>query len=151
MPFSLIHCIYASAATRPFTTPELTALLQVARDRNKRLDVTGMLLYVQGSFFQVLEGQAATVDALLKLIEADPRHNQLTVIIREPITHRSFKEWTMGFLAAAPQELDGIVGVNDFLGGRTLSGIDAGRAQKLLTGFRGGHWRKKPTSLPLMQ
>jgi hypothetical protein len=149
MPLSLIHCIYASAAARPFSTSDLAELLRSSRERNARLGLTGMLLYAEGSFLQVLEGAGASVDALVGKIEADPRHEQVTVIIREPIARRAFSDWSMGFYAATRSELDGIAGVNDFFGGaRTLAQVDAGRAQKLLAGFRDGRWRKKALALP---
>jgi len=66
-------------------TEELAELLQGARDTNAELGLTGMLLYAEGSFFQVLEGQADVVDALYDKIERDKRHDQVTLVIREPI------------------------------------------------------------------
>ncbi|WP_043459657.1 BLUF domain-containing protein [Azohydromonas australica] len=152
MPFRLIHCIYASAAARGLPISELTTLLHAARRRNAQLDITGMLLYAEGSFFQVLEGPAAVVDALFAQIQTDARHEQVTLIIREPITRRTFADWTMGFDTASREELDGLSGVNDFLGSaRSFIEIDAGRAHKLLAGFRDGRWRKKPAPLPTHQ
>ena len=148
MPFSLIHCIYASAATPRLPISELTELMHAARRRNEQLDVTGMLLYTEGSFFQVLEGPAGAVDALFARIAADPRHEQVTQIIREPIMRRAFPGWSMGFDTATRAELDSLAHVNDFLGSaRSFVEIDAGRAHKLLAGFRDGRWRKKPVPL----
>jgi len=143
MPNTLIHCIYASSATRDFDTPELTELLQRARSNNETLGLTGMLLYAEGSFFQVLEGPAEVVDRLYETIESDPRHDKVTKIIREPIPKRSFDDWTMGFFRVSREELEGIVGVNDFFGkGRSLDLLDPGRAKKLLAAFREGRWRR---------
>jgi len=73
-----MHCIYASAATRHFETAELTALLQAARKHNDGAGLTGMLLYTEGSFFQVLEGVPDAVEALYARIELDKRHEQVT-------------------------------------------------------------------------
>ncbi|HPB31711.1 MAG TPA: BLUF domain-containing protein, partial [Candidatus Sumerlaeota bacterium] len=53
---NLIHLIYCSAAARPFSHKALTDLLGIARIHNARYGLTGMLLYSDGSFFQVLEG-----------------------------------------------------------------------------------------------
>jgi hypothetical protein len=146
MTSELIQCIYASAAKCVFDTEELAELLQVARDTNARLGLTGMLLHAEGSFFQVLEGQADVVDALYSKIERDPRHEQMTLVIREPIPKRAFDAWTMGFYKVSREELAGISGVNDFFGkDRTALSIDAGRARKLLAAFREGSWRKKLT------
>jgi hypothetical protein len=75
-------CQCSQSASRAFDTEELAELHQVARDTNARLGLTGMLLHAEGSFFQVLEGQADVVDALYAKIECDQRHAQVTLIIR---------------------------------------------------------------------
>ena len=144
----LIHCVYASAATRDFHTEELAQLLQAARENNARLGLTGMLLHAEGSFFQVLEGRADVVDALYARIERDQRHDQVTQIIREPISRHCFDDWTMGFHKASREELAGMSGVNDFFGkDRTALSVDAGRARKLLAAFQDGRWRKSLTGV----
>ena len=94
---SLIHLIYCSAATKPFQDSELVDLLDGARFINDRLGITGMLLYDQGSFFQILEGPPKDVDQLYTEITKDKRHAKVVTIIREPIAKRSFADWTMGF------------------------------------------------------
>jgi hypothetical protein len=142
----LIQRIYASAARRHFETDELAELLRLARDNNAKLGLTGMLLYAEGSFFQVLEGPAAVVDALFAKIERDQRHDQVTQIIREPISRRYFDAWTMGFYKVSHEELAGMSGVNDFFGkDRAVVSVDTARAMKLLAAFRDGRWRKQLT------
>ena len=144
MTSALIQCVYASAASRDFSTAELAELLAQARENNARLGLTGMLLHAEGSFFQVLEGPVDVVDTLYEKIERDPRHTHVTLVIREPIPQRTFDGWTMGFYKASREELAGLAGVNDFFGkDRTVVSMDAGRAKKLLAAFRDGRWRKK--------
>ena len=139
----LMHCVYASAAVRHFEASELTALLMAARQHNEGAGLTGMLLYTEGSFFQVLEGVPATVEALYAKIELDKRHEHVTKIVSEAIPHRSFTEWTMGFSQVSRQELALISGTNDYLSGSgRFVDLDSGRAQKLLSAFREGRWRK---------
>ena len=141
----LIHLIYCSAAPRPLGRDELATLLAGARAYNERHGITGMLLHVDGSFFQVLEGAPEDVERLFARISADPRHDHVTVIIREPVAVRAFGEWTMGHAEMSRHELDGIVGANDFFaGGRSLAEIGDGRAKKLLAAFRDGRWRTAP-------
>jgi hypothetical protein len=142
----LIHCVYVSAATRNFDLEEFAQLLQAARENNARLDLTGMLLHAEGTFFQVLEGPPDVVEALYDKIERDPRHDQVTLIIKEAIAERQFDNWTMGFHNISRKELGGIPGINDFFGkDRAIVSVDAGRARKLLAAFREGSWRKKLT------
>jgi Sensors of blue-light using FAD len=141
---SLTHCIYASAATRTFEVTELAEVLKRARENNSRLGLTGMLLYVEGNFFQVLEGPGEVVDAMYDKLLLDKRHDHVTRIISEPIPKRAFDSWTMGFSDVSREELAGIPGVNDFFGkGGCFDKIDAGRAKKLLVAFGEGRWRTK--------
>jgi hypothetical protein len=142
----LIHCIYASAATRDLSTAELAALLASARSTNERLGLTGILLLSEGSFFQVLEGDPDVVRTLYAAIEDDPRHAMVTKIIEEPIAERNFEDWTMGYSAVSRWELAAISGVNDFFDrAQCFQALDAGRAKQLLGAFRDGRWRKRLT------
>jgi len=108
--------------------------------------LTGMLLYAEAdrSFFQVLEGAPEPIERLLQKLRLDERHGHLTVIIREPIADRSFKEWTMGFASVTPESLNEIPGLNDFFqNGSCFTDLDTGRAKKLLAAFAEGRWRSK--------
>ncbi len=143
---SLIHFIYASVATVEFGPAQLTELLRKARQANERLGLTGMLLYSDASFFQVLEGDPQVVDQLYQKLLLDPRHAQFTVIIREPIARRSFGSWSMGFSYVSLEQLEAIEGLNDFFqGGSCFTRLDASRTKKLLTAFAEGRWRTKIT------
>lgn len=140
----LVHCIYASTATRDWGVEELAALLARARVCNAALGVTGMLLYDRGNFFQVLEGPEAVVERLYARIATDPRHHRVVEIIHEPIAQRSFSAWTMGFARLDEVDLAEMPGLNDFFGaGHTLGQIDGGRAKKLLQAFSAGRWHRR--------
>jgi hypothetical protein len=71
--------------------------LRKARERNDRLQLTGMLLYRDGRFMGVLEGSEANVRSVLTDIEQDGRHKDLDILRSERILHRNFSDWTMGF------------------------------------------------------
>ncbi|MEP7288141.1 MAG: BLUF domain-containing protein [Chloroflexota bacterium] len=95
---NLINLIYASSAVSEMPNDDLLQLLTQAREKNSRLDITGMLLYKGGNFLQVLEGDRQVVEDLYLVIEKDPRHHQSVIILKRPVTERSFSEWSMGFL-----------------------------------------------------
>ena len=134
---------YASAASAPFSSQSLGDLLLGARSKNSRLGLTGMLLYHQDSFFQVLEGRSAAVESLYERICADERHTKIVKLIREPIEKRSFAEWTMGLGQPDRDELGAIPGLNDFFRqGSCLWELEPGRARTLLNAFRDGRWRR---------
>ena len=144
----LIRCIYASLAVPNFKEDELPLLLERARHFNALHSLTGMLLYIEGNFFQVLEGEAEAVDALYTGIMRDPRHTRVTLIIREPIAQRDFSEWTMGFSVVDRLDAGQVIGENDFFRKAScIDNLDAGRAKKLLAAFRNGRWRLERTGI----
>ncbi|MDN8548145.1 BLUF domain-containing protein [Microbacterium sp. NM3R9] len=96
-PGGLLSVLYTSTAHAPFGDEDLRALLEQSRASNADRDLTGMLLYRGGRFVQVLEGPEDTVRALVERIGADPRHGGMRVLIEQPIPHREFAEWTMGY------------------------------------------------------
>ncbi|NEO84945.1 MAG: diguanylate phosphodiesterase [Spirulina sp. SIO3F2] len=123
---------------------DLVSLLETSRKNNAKAKITGILLHENGSFFQVLEGTQEAVEQLYERILHDNRHTKVVTIIREPIAKRTFGEWTMGFVKLDSQELDEIIGLNDFFAeGSSFTQLGAGRAKKLLAAFRKGRWRSK--------
>jgi hypothetical protein len=103
--------------------------------------VTGMLLYTDGNFFQVLEGDEPVVARLFEMIGRDTRHDRVVKIIQEPIAERAFGNWSMGFTSMTPAELKKIPGASDiFSRGTSFCDLDNGRAKKLLSAFLDGRW-----------
>jgi Sensors of blue-light using FAD len=131
---SLISLIYASRSTEYFHEHEIPDLLQQARIANAKQEFTGMLLYICGSFLQVLEGQPEMVDALFSRILSDKRHTQLRLIARESILERAFEGWTMMHKTLDPVEAGELIGEADyFISPTWLTQLDASRAKKLLS------------------
>ncbi len=99
-----IHLAYTSVATVGFQEDELTRILQQSRTYNTSVDITGVLLYVRGSFIQVLEGKKAAVEALYEHIKKDPRHSNVTLLLNRPIVQRLFPNWAMGYTILTEHE-----------------------------------------------
>lgn len=93
----MLSLIYSSVATRQLDAADLTQLLEQSRNANARTDVTGMLLFRNGYFLQLLEGPDVEVRTKLRTIKQDERHTKVTVLIEDLIEHRQFPDWTMGF------------------------------------------------------
>ena len=146
-PDALIQLVYASAATVDFTPEDLETLLQKARKNNTELDVTGMLLFKDGTFFQILEGISSVVHGLYDKIESDVRHSNVLILCEEEITERNFGEWRMGFVADHNTFRD-IPGYSDFFANGEATFLDlkgeTRRMQQILEGFRRGRWRRQP-------
>lgn len=141
---NLRHLVYTSASTQRMSKEELFSLLKAARVRNRDRSVTGILLYIEGTFFQVIEGEADTVRELYGRIRQDPRHTHVTTIIEEPIARRAFAEWTMGYDFVSEEELRVVFDVYGVGGNRhSVSRLKEGRARRLLTAFSEGRWRNR--------
>jgi hypothetical protein len=131
---SLISLIYASRSTESFHEHEIPDLLQQVRIANAKQEITGMLLYICGSFLQVLEGQPEMVDAVFSRIQRDQRHAQLRLIARESIPERAFEGWTMMHKTLDPIEAGELIGETDYFTSPTWSTeLDVSRAKKLLS------------------
>lgn len=100
MAMSGLQCLlYMSRATRAMSPQEIEHLLRGARERNRLRGVTGALLYYDGRFVQVLEGDAAAVEQCFALIQTDPRHAQITPLHRGPIDAARFPQWSMRYVS----------------------------------------------------
>jgi hypothetical protein len=111
----LFHLIYVSTAVIPMGDEDLVYLLKQSRARNARNRVTGMLLYKDGHFMQVLEGDEANVMKIFADIERDLRHKSVDVLRTEYIQHRDFPDWTMSFRNVDKIDLSTAPGLTRFL------------------------------------
>jgi hypothetical protein len=93
---ALYQVLYWSEATS-LSKGQLLALLEQARRHNVAHHVTGVLLYSEGRFVQIIEGPAGIIRPLLGRIQADTRHHTLEIVRAGPIAARHFAEWTMDF------------------------------------------------------
>ncbi|MBK9447358.1 MAG: BLUF domain-containing protein [Betaproteobacteria bacterium] len=92
---AVLTIVYVSAATHPMSEEGLAALLKQARENNASHGVTGVLLYHDGNFMQLLQGPADDVRNIYAAIESDPRHHMVTPIVDETGLPREFADWAM--------------------------------------------------------
>lgn len=111
----MIQLIYYSSATTPYTKDDLLQILNKSHVNNERENITGILLYKDGSIMQVLEGEAADVQRRYEIISKDPRHKDVILIGEEEVTERQFGDWSMGFRDLADPDLFSLPGYNQFL------------------------------------
>ena len=114
-PDTLYHLGYVSTEAVKFSEEALVALLSEARNANADRDVTGLLLYREGSFYQVLEGSESAVMATFQEIEGDPRHKEVRILFHGETDSREFADWKMGFLNLDGVDLDTLSGFSDFM------------------------------------
>ncbi|WXF92777.1 BLUF domain-containing protein [Curtobacterium flaccumfaciens pv. flaccumfaciens] len=94
--------VYTSTQTRPITDSELAQILAVGREKNTRLGVTGMLAHRDDNCIGIIEGEDDVVRERFDQVRADPRHTNVRVLLDEPITQRSFPDWSMAFQSLDP-------------------------------------------------
>lgn len=117
---------YTSHASRLFNRNTLPAITSVSRRNNAKREVTGLLVYYDRRFFQVLEGERETLVYLMNRIVADPRHREMEMVEHGTVDQRAFTTWRLccapedapppGMLPASP--LHDLVPVNSDLRGR---------------------------------
>lgn len=88
---------YTSSAVHIPSRAEIENLLTKARTRNLQEEVTGVLLYCDGSFHQYIEGPGEGLDRVYAAILRDPLHHHIFEMLREPIDRREFSAWSMGY------------------------------------------------------
>lgn len=95
----LIGLLYVSISTLrlPEQIGQIDAIVDWSLGRNHELDVTGALTFTEKRFAQYLEGPAESVDRLMTSITRDPRHREIDVVLRHPLSERRFATWAMAY------------------------------------------------------
>jgi hypothetical protein len=91
------HLAYISRAAQNLSAADVEDILTSSRRNNGAKGITGHLQCHAGYFFQVLEGPAPALEALLEKLKQDPRHQDMRVLYRETLQQRNFADWSMGF------------------------------------------------------
>jgi hypothetical protein len=102
--------IYTSTASRLMSDVELNSLLTDCRACNSRDALTGMLLYKDGSFMQVLEGEKERVLLTFSRIQKDTRHKDIFLLRERELERRNFDGWSMGFKSVKNSDFENELG-----------------------------------------
>ena len=66
---SLYCLVYTSISNQKMSDDNLKDLLKKSRLKNEMLNITGMLLYLDPFFIQILEGEEAIVNLISKILQ----------------------------------------------------------------------------------
>ena len=91
----LTSLVYISTASSAFEEDDLAALLGEARQNNAERGITGLLIYHDRSFLQVLEGPHDRLVETFERIREDRRHRAICELDRSAIESRAFPNWSM--------------------------------------------------------
>ena len=110
----MIQLIYVSHAARRISKDDLQAILLTSIHHNSKKNITGLLLYDQGTFCQALEGEREDVHALFSKILEDDRHTGIIKIFDDEIQMRDFSSWSMNCINLDYYDKKQINGFKDF-------------------------------------
>jgi hypothetical protein len=97
----LYNIVYSSRAVAGVDTAEVDRIVELARRRNPRNAISGLLVFGSGVFLQWLEGPRDRVRELMTRIESDARHDTLVIISEtEECRERMFASWDMELVSA---------------------------------------------------
>jgi hypothetical protein len=89
---AFLRLFYTSRALEDIGARELA---QACEERNRAAGITGVLLRVDGTYMQVIEGAAKAVSETFERICCDFRHRNLALLEIEPADERIFGDWSM--------------------------------------------------------
>ncbi len=113
----MYEIIYRSLASPGLQEEDLVKILANSRYNNKQHAISGVLLYFNNSFLQILEGERNDLELLYSKIEIDRRHNHSKIISAGAINERMFGDWSMSFKSLSEDELSLLPGYTDLPAG----------------------------------
>lgn len=95
--YDLYQMVYISRITSvglldPHT---LQNIAQISIQKNKANEITGILCYGNGYFFQCVEGSEQALTNLKNSLLMDERHQDMSILTFSPIAKRRFSQWSM--------------------------------------------------------
>lgn len=90
--------VYVSKMGHPLADVELQIILGQAQIRNRRLDITGLLVVSGRYFCQTLEGRMSALEDVMQRVQRDPRHQDIRILTTDTTPRRRFPVWAMHLL-----------------------------------------------------
>ena len=96
------HAIsYVSTANLDLSDQAINDIMNRTDKFNKSQEITGILLYNERSFFQLLEGEKKTIEDLFERITQDPRHHDIIKFLEKPVSRVPFDGYMTDFITDA--------------------------------------------------
>ena len=88
--------VYCSRAAEGVDDIEVDRIIERSQRRNVERDITGVLVYGSGVFFQWIEGPAPEIKKLIASLHGDPRHYDIVSLDRSvEKRERLYPNWEM--------------------------------------------------------
>jgi hypothetical protein len=93
--------VYCSRAAEGVDDAEVDRMVERSQRRNVARDITGVLVFGSGVFFQWIEGPPAQVKDLIASLHGDPRHYDIVSLDRSvEKRERLYPNWQMELVGA---------------------------------------------------
>jgi hypothetical protein len=102
----LYRLVYSSIRNEDCDQDCIDNILESSVKNNPKKDLTGVLLYTNDRFIQVLEGPLTNVMETYNRILKDKRHGGSVIRYCSPTDERYFEDWYMGSKNIDKKELD---------------------------------------------
>lgn len=89
--------MYVSKSSNDLEYDEILDILAHSWKYNHNSHISGMLLYDDRHFMQLIQGPILTVDTLYERISQDARHQSIKLIGEEMLSERETSGWGIGF------------------------------------------------------
>lgn len=74
---------------------QIDHIVATAKYKNKKLDITGVLFFLNDCFLQIIEGDEENLNQLMRSIQNDSRHKDIDIVIDSAVEKRGFSQWNM--------------------------------------------------------
>ena len=93
----MIQLIYTSDFAQSLQVEDFEKIIKTALAKNISLEITGMMVIIDGHIFQAIEGPEHNVLSLMESIKNDSRHKNVRIIGVDSIVTRDYPDWAMGY------------------------------------------------------
>ncbi|WP_284123892.1 BLUF domain-containing protein [Parerythrobacter aestuarii] len=124
--------VYVSTANSEMETDQVFSIIEASSRNNLSRNITGFLMFHQGRFLQLVEGEREDLDGLMQVLETDDRHHSIDVVDRGAVEDRLFSKWRMKRVAAGSSLADASF---DELRSNLPAGARSNRILELVEGF----------------
>lgn len=92
---------YVSTGNANLNKEDVADLLEQVNNFNNSRGITGVLLYAETNFFQLIEGDEKEIKSLYSRIEKDLRHSNIIVFVNKPLDGVAFDGYISRFVTDA--------------------------------------------------
>lgn len=104
---STLQLVYVSEANPDLANEEIIEILKASQEKNHAQKISGLLLYQDHHFMQLIEGEESAVLTLFDRIAEDKRHRNVVVVGRFAAESPSMPTWAMAYFSPENPEGNG--------------------------------------------